>query len=235
MALAYDATAGTNKYHPASNTIAWNHTCSTGTNRVLIVCVGLRGDGESRTISSATYNSIAMTSAGYKAYGTHALSQIFYLVNPATGTNAVSIAASGGTDLFMCGGSVSFTGADQAEPIIGFTSAQGVDTSPTISVVSYSDEIVVDALVHRGAGDANATVGSGQTQRQQQWATTNDSGNQSDRALLLGVSTETGSSSTTMSWALGAGAMEEWITCALAVKPANGLRETGGSFLLNFL
>lgn len=203
MALAIDATSGSNLYHngTGSQVLSFSHTCS-GNDRVLIVAAAARYDGGSPGISGITYGGIAMDEIGSSS-DTSRVIKFFRLVNPATGANTIAITftrGSGTGEMFMCGIGVSFTDADQTTPVENFNSAIGTSTTPSVSINSNAVDIVIDAYGYSMGGDADATVGAGQTSRGIQNSGAN--GTQPARRLQLGVSTEIGAGSVSMDWTL---------------------------------
>ena len=111
MAIALNvASAGTNT---TTSPLTWSHTC-TGSNLVLIVAVGCRAIGAS--ISTPTYNGVSMTLLGSQRTMTASVVALYYLLNPAAGSNTISVAF-GGTSANCNGGAVSWTGVKQtAQP-----------------------------------------------------------------------------------------------------------------------
>ncbi len=162
MAVAFDAVGPSSAGTAASGTsLSWSHTC-TGSNLVLVVGVAIGIIGDSGKSASATYNGVAMTSAGvvHSGAGTDGFVQMFYLAGPATGANTVAITITGGS-VDITGGSVSFTGAHQTTPLINIATNTGVGTTASVSVTNASGNMVVDALCD-GAG---VNAGSGTTER----------------------------------------------------------------------
>lgn len=103
MAIAYDATS--NNSSSSSTNVTWSHTC-TGSNRGLFLFVIASGG-----TPTATYNGVSMTlqtsNAGTMGYS-------FFLENPASGSNTVSISASSG---ILGGVATSYTGVLQASAV----------------------------------------------------------------------------------------------------------------------
>jgi hypothetical protein len=127
-----------------NTSLSWSHTCS-GSNRLLVVGMAV-GAGLTTNTSTATYNGVAMTSAG-KVYSNNqndGYVQLFYLVAPATGANTVIVTCDQPHD--MTGGSTSFNGVDQTTPVSGATTAFGTTTSATVNVTSRYGDMVVDAV-----------------------------------------------------------------------------------------
>ena len=103
MSVVYDSSSV-----GADATVTWNHTCSSGLNRVLIVTVF----SSSGSCASAYYNSIQMSDRlGYindPTYGIYLTT--FILINPSSGTNGIIISSPGGS---FRGIAASYNGATQ--------------------------------------------------------------------------------------------------------------------------
>lgn len=115
MALVFDAAAqSSHSGEPA--TVTWNHTVGTLTDGIAIVCVnGLSG------MNAPTFGGNAMTEIISVAGATRA----FYYLNPSAGVNQVAV--TGGN--IKGGGSVTYSGADQSDPI-GATASEDGSASP---------------------------------------------------------------------------------------------------------
>src|SRR5450756_66398 len=130
MAIAFDAQATGGAVSASPKT--WSHTCASGAFLIVFVYANDLSD----LISAVTYNGAAMTKlqTNLAVYAMTA----WYLANPASGANTVSITSSGGT---LSGRSLSYTG------VLGGidNSANGSSTSPvadtvtTICLLSTSD------------------------------------------------------------------------------------------------
>lgn len=200
MAIAFDASPSA-VTGSAVETKTWAHTC-TGSNLILIVGLAFRS-----TVSSVsvTYNGVAMTSVGDTAAGpTGGVVYMFRLVNPATGAN--NVVANWTTASNMVGGSMSFTGVSQSDPIGTPTTATGTASPATTTVSSATGELVVDAL---SSNAVLPSVGADQTTRYGPTLSTNVYG---------AGSTEAGASSVTMSWTFGSAA--NWGIVAVPLKPS---------------
>ena len=101
MAIAYDAVSSGGGVGAGDKT--WSHTV-TGSNTILVVGV-TSYNGDSPTV---TYNGVSMTQAIARNGSNSLGSRIFYLVNPTTGTNTVSISSIYGA---VTGTATSYTGA----------------------------------------------------------------------------------------------------------------------------
>jgi len=182
--------------------VTWSHTCS-GTNRYL--AVGASTDWADNIIS-VTYNGVACTKLTDASLGSGPIrAEYWYLINPASGAHDVVITFNSSTS-GRCG-AVSFTGAHQTT--FHGTPNTATGTSSTASVVvtsSATDQIVLDVAAIRSVGDG-ITVGGGQTSRI----------DQETNPMDLGMSTEPGAASVTMSWTVDGGASRAWATIGVAI------------------
>ena len=203
MALAFDAAAS--GVGAGAGPFTYSHTCS-GSNRVLFVKVTYYDNADS--VSAVSYNSVAMTlvPSSTVSNGQYTV-EWYYLINPATGSNTVSVTMTGSVwDIGIA--SISFTGAHQTTPYGTPVTGTGSSTTPSVSVSSGATEIVIDglAIVHGGT----LTVGAGQTQRANAIC--------GSGFIKHAASSETGAASTTMSWSNSTS--QVWASSAFAVKPA---------------
>jgi hypothetical protein len=163
MAVTFDAVGPSSAGTSATGTsLTWSHTC-TGSNRLLVVGVAVgTTSSDASFVTTATYNGVAMTSASkvHSNNQTNGYIQMFYLVNPATGSNTVAITNNVSCDL--AGGSVSFTGADQSTPLGTPVTNFGDGTSGSVSVPTNVGDMVIDATCN---GSGFSSGGSTQTNR----------------------------------------------------------------------
>lgn len=202
-ALAIDSTSSSGCFGCSS--LSWSHTVS-GSDRCLLVAPTRYDTFDA--LSTATYNAVSMTlvpSSGLTS-GNHEVA-LYSLVAPATGANNVQITTAPGVVTELTGGAVSFTDCHQTTPVGTAATASGTSTTPSVNVSSAAAEIVIDnlSIVHSGT----LTVGAGQTQR---WNAIGAGG----FAKYAG-STETGASTTTMSWSNSTS--QAWAISAVPVKP----------------
>lgn len=195
---ASTGTAATN------NTISYTHTITPGiVNRLLLVGI-TEWTGTYKTVTSLTYAGQALTKIGSVTPGTAPTSEIWYLLNPPTGANTVSVTFSGTVDAVA--GSTSWKGVNQTTPLGTYTSASGNSISPSVTVSSATGEIVVDALA-TGPVTTTDIVSSGQVQLYNTYGGNNrGTGSQ-----------EAGSASTSMSWTQNIS--ERWAISAVPIKP----------------
>lgn len=120
----------------AAKTFSWSHTVSSGSNRILIVSIGVGGF----SIDSITYNGSALTSTGYSgsidtpSYGIN----MWHLVAPTSGTHDITVTLSSGMPYE--GGATAFatdyTGVHQSSPIDAGVNESGETDSFTINTTT---------------------------------------------------------------------------------------------------
>jgi len=108
-----------------ATSISWNHTVS-GINRLLVVSVSAGAaaySGVEGATITASYNGTGMTSLGTVHTGgwDQAFIQDFYLLNPTTGTHAVSVTVAGSHGEDLEGNSISFKNVNQTTPFQNLT------------------------------------------------------------------------------------------------------------------
>jgi uncharacterized membrane protein len=133
----------------SGSSLTWNHTVTpTGSNLLLIAAVSVGVSPDTNRTLAVTYNGVAMTPVGlvHSNNSTLGYTQMFALKAPATGTHAVVVTLTGG-NASLAGGSASFTGVDQTNPIRNVATKSGTGVSPNVTVTSSQGDIVVDAMV----------------------------------------------------------------------------------------
>jgi hypothetical protein len=114
-------------------------------------------------ISNVTYNGVSLTKIDRQAQDATNKLELWYLINPASGTHNVSISSSETVDLW--GGAVSYTGVAQTSPInTSNKSVTGASTSYQLSVTTDVDNCWTVMGVLNTGGDI--TAGSGTTLRE---------------------------------------------------------------------
>src|SRR3954471_15408576 len=194
-AIVFDVASGAGVN--ATNTITWNHTVANQPNRMLLVSYNSENTGTaSCQPSSVTYNGVAMTLAGQVLANTPSPNWdcvgIYYLLNPANGTHAVSITftAAPVNDGIAAAAMSIYSVAQTAPDVVATSQAAGL-TSTNITTL-WPNSWVVDAM---GPGDLLGTmaVSAGQTLRKSQDSTGTNSIGMSSKLLAA-------AGSTTMSW-----------------------------------
>lgn len=192
MAIAFDATSQNSTASGTSLTVS--HTC-TGSDLCLYVGVAtFQGSNPAfSAITSATYNGVPLTELGTFNYGTGGVQRVtlLRLVAPATGANDIVVSTAPNTCEIVVG-ACSFTGVHQSTPD-GTPAGHGdssVAASISDDVSSDVGELVVDIVGAFNPG--TLSDGAGQTERLN---FNNGAGVDS-----IGMSTEPGAATVTMSW-----------------------------------
>lgn len=188
----------------------FSHETSTSSNRLLVLLLGF---GDAASISSVTYDGNAITRLGGAANDVDKM-DIWYLVNPPTGSATISMQAAD-TAVWSVA-ALDIAGAHQSTPFGTEATNTGSSTNPSVTVSAATGDLVVDGVA---AGDPNnaytATAGAGQTERLNQ-----DSGTNGDWDIKALGSTEAGAASVVMDWSLSSS--RPWASIGVAVKPASG-------------
>src|SRR3990167_4966147 len=143
MAIAFDTTT-------TSATSSWSHTCS-GSDRILIVTLRCADNAA----TAVTYNSVAMTKINEVALGGGvAATQLWLLMNPASGANTVSVTITGGVSSI----SASYTGVLQTgQPDAQNTNTTTSGTSLAVTVTTIADnDWLIGGAFDNGAGVLSA-------------------------------------------------------------------------------
>ena len=199
-----------------SSTIGLTHTVTAGgLNRLLVVGVSMNTTGNTgSTVTGITFNGTAFPASQKFTFEAASMRvEIWYLLQPATGTNLaldVTVNRSGGSKMGVAIGAVDFTGVDQSGPIRGFASNSGASTAPSVTIASASPEIVLSTLAT--GGNLTVTAGSGETLR---WDVS--SGGGGGQGVAGFGATATGAASVTMAETLNAS--NAWSEGAISIRP----------------
>jgi murein DD-endopeptidase MepM/ murein hydrolase activator NlpD len=188
------------------NSSSWSHT-TTSSQSNLIIVVGVQSTSNPTGVTYGGQSLTEITDVTF--FSGLAYKSLWYLVNPPTGTNTVSVNG-GGT--VATGGSSTYYNVSQSNPIGNYNTSSGDSTAPSVSVSSTNaTQVVIDNLANTESGTTTVTPGSGQTQTWQSL----DSGNPVDTgSYKTGVST-----STTMSWTISI--TQYWADIAVALNPVS--------------
>lgn len=144
---------------------ATNVTVNTGSNTILVVCCSYAGNGSGGGgVSSMTYNSVALTKLDSTKSTTWGGTEIWYLINPTTGTNSLSVAMLANSNNFVFGAYV-FDGVDLTNPFrtaAKSNATTGTSVTDTVSGVISSDYLVdslsIDSTGHSAAATSPSTL-----------------------------------------------------------------------------
>jgi hypothetical protein len=183
----------------AASTSFTSHTVASQDNRVGFVTVVLANGGPTE-ITWAGREMVLVASAGSP---TNSRVTVWMIHDPPTGTSTIAVTFNGSVTGDLS--SLSFYGVDDEIPTGDIVSATGNDTTPTVTAVTTTGEIVFDVVGQ--AVDSNPTVGANQTER---WDTSGGS------APSACGSTQAGADGGAMTWTITSG---PWTTIAVPVKP----------------
>jgi prepilin-type N-terminal cleavage/methylation domain-containing protein len=199
------------------SSITISHATS-GTNRLMLVGVSFNNDNN-ETVTSVTYNGVALTLKGTETNSDDARVEIWSLVAPDTGTYNVVITFSAALAQEGVAGVMTFNGVDQSTPLGSFYSVQGDDTATaSLDITSTEGEFVYGVI----AAEYDAlTAGTGVDE---QWNMSVD-GTSTNGA---GGTTNCGAATVPMSWSLVAEASpnNHWAIGGVSIKPTATVSET---------
>jgi hypothetical protein len=160
MAIAYD-NAGL-AFDGSGTSGSGSFTVGSGTNRILFCGLTLANSGD--TLTSVTYNSVAMTQIGKKKDPSSNLWRyLYYLINPSSGSNTLAASSSTSTTSFnaVCS---SYSGARQTgQPDSSATADASSATSVTGNTTSVADNSW--AIMYGGNFNSALSAGTGSTLR----------------------------------------------------------------------
>lgn len=150
----------------SATSLSFAHDPGTGSNRVLVVTVGLGAPQLNDTpapgnITSVVYGSQTMTLAG-SVTGAPTVTSIYTLVNPASGSHNVVISTDAAAGITA--GATTYTGVSQTTPTGTFVSNSNTNNNTSISttVASATGEVIVAAGTWDNGGNTQTiTPGAG--------------------------------------------------------------------------
>lgn len=160
MAIAFDSSTNSGAKTNVSS-FSWNHVC-TGNNLLLVVGINsYTALANDRTVSSVTYNGVLMTQIDtIRNDFTGNRATLFYLINPSTGSNTISVTMADTTENVL-GGAISYTGVKQSGQPDAYNTGKGNSTPASVSVTTNADNCWVVSTISSGG----TTIAGGQTER----------------------------------------------------------------------
>lgn len=189
--IAHDATSYT-KANTAQ--INLSHTVGAGAKRLLVVAVAaLDSNDTGRVVTGVTYGGVALTKVNHSdtGSGTSERAELWYLVNPTSGTANVQVQFTSAVQGFVTASS--FTGVNQSSPLNTSVTGNGSSNAVSSTVVPSQNCLIYDSV----AAEPTLTVNGAQTQASNQ---------QEASYQNAGASYKQASSSTSMQWSLSYGA-----------------------------
>ncbi|MBI4317937.1 MAG: hypothetical protein HY675_05560 [Chloroflexi bacterium] len=223
--VAFGAASSANTGDVALASLGFNHTTS-GSNRLLIVGISIRNDS-AQNVRDVTYAGINLNRVGAVNFGTNERVELWKLVAPAIGQNAVAITLS--APARFVAGAASFSGVNQTTPLGTFFSANGNGPTASVTVTGVNQgELVIDTMGNRYL-DTTATLPCPvQSQQTQRWAGRTTSATADSNTPSLGSTSPgpVGGGSVVVSWNIEPGAgcsvgtiSRAWAQGAVAIKP----------------
>ncbi len=176
---------------------SWNHTVTASfANTLLVVTIAFASS--TQTTTSVTYGGTAMTKLTTEPCSLACTADIWYMVNPPSGTHAVSIVSwSGAASASIVAGSSSYYNVNQTTPFATASQTHNTGTNVTVSPTTTVNQLVFDSYTATGAG--GYTVGGSQTQLYLDH--TIEAGASSNRAGVAGTTAMSWTNSISEAWA----------------------------------
>jgi len=164
--IAYDA-VGSGNNGDGATTVSWTHVVGSGSNRFMVIGISIRTVTVS--VLSVTVDGQPATFLRSDIRGTDVKGEIWYLINPNSGSKTVTVTLSASSK--ACGGSVSYTGVAQTNPIDVHEGVSYGGETPSVSLTTTVNNCwIFSNLAISGTATVNAH-GSGQVHRYYQVGT----------------------------------------------------------------
>lgn len=211
----YPIFTGTVTNDPSSSgrsSTSFSHTTPADEDRLLVVIIGYDGGFSGYNPSSVTYNSVALTMAVRKEAGGYHDTDIWYLKEPATGSNTVAVTWTGAVNP-SCVSVISYKNVDQTTPVDATGSNSGLSNSPSTNITTNNaDSLVVGGLFIEGGDTEPFTEGTNITERYDGVTGTSSF---SDSGYWGGEKEKATAGATTLDCT--ASASDDWAICAIEV------------------
>ena len=166
QSIAYDSVGSGNNGDGTSN-ITWTHVVGSGANRFMMIGISIR---------VVTISALSVTVGGQPAtflrsdvQGTEVRAETWYLISPESGSKTITVTLSGTCK--ASGGSVSYTGVAQTNPIDNHVGTSYAGVTPSVSLTTtVNNDWIFSNLAVSGAATILAH-GSGQVHRYYQIGT----------------------------------------------------------------
>jgi hypothetical protein len=208
------------------STLTWSHTVGTGNSRALFVGISTAatnvGSATAR-VGSITFGAQTLTrvTGGFRVSpDLNNAVELFQLVSPNSGTDTITVNLLPAAANYVVGGSVSFTGVNQATStgtFVSTTNALGVPSNT--ATITVSDSVSGDLVLDVIGTSFNAQSLLPDASQTRQWRRLGDTPDPPPPFNVGAGSTKAGASPTvTMSWTLQIA--QNWALGAVAVKAA---------------
>lgn len=210
-AISFDAASSS---QGITNSLTFSHTVtSNGDGKIIVVGVTTM----EITVSGVTYGGQSLTQV-VRANGNNADSEIWYLVDPPTGTNDVVVTLGSSDEINA--GAVSFTGVNQNNPIDASNTNTGKSKNPSVSVTTTTDNALLLDVVATQQEDLSGKAGAGQTIRWVEDFQNNVEGASSTKeTTTAGSFTMQWNLNNSVDWSISAIALQEGIFISASDQP----------------
>ncbi len=200
-------------YTNGATSVSWQHTTSTENDRILLVSVDtFSRSGNPTNVNSVYYGAILVTSNVSTMYSTTnptVRSSVFYLVNPPSGTNTITVNFASSTAA-VCG-STTYYNVNQTLPVLASNSTTSSGSTQTISLsASGANSKLLYGHLAAQISSSTYTLAEG-TQQNSCWSNTATynhggtnyycAGRSSDKSVTNGTITLSWNSTHSINWA----------------------------------
>ncbi len=216
--VSFDSANSTTISGSSITTMSWKHTTGAGNDRILLVTIDTSrsNGGNPKTVSSVTYDGVALTKAAEVAYSSdpRIQSYLYYLVNPSSGAKTIDVVfSSGSTSMQAVAGSVTYTNVNQTNPlqVTNTNSGSGTAQSVSLTATGSNNKMLFGHMSSFRTSGSYSVSESGQNSR---WTQTAQlyKGRVSDKTVTSG--------SVSMSWTTsGANPTVSWTAIAAILQP----------------
>ncbi len=165
QSIAYDSVGSGNNGDGTSN-ITWSHVVGFGANRFMMIGISIRV--VTISVLSVTVGGQSATFLRSDVQGAEVRAETWYLINPESGSKTIRVILSGTCK--ASGGSVSYSGVAQTNPIDNHVGISYVGVTPSVSLTTTVDNDWVFSNLAI-SGTATISHGSGQVHRYYQIGT----------------------------------------------------------------
>lgn len=220
--------ATTSSSTTSGTSLTFSHTPGSGTNRLLLVGIGLGSSdvqGDAGSVTGVTFGGTPMTlvNSATPPSGNGVKTYLYSLTNPGSAAANVVISATGVSpnSASIAAGATTFTGVNQSTPLgTSVIATSGGSTSTSVTVSSATGELVYAVGAwDEGGSNQSITVSSGQTSLWEFDGT---------NYVSAGASTKPGAASVTSTFT--AGDSQENGLVSVPIKPATGGGSTSATF-----
>lgn len=155
-----DSPASSSIQTSSVNSFSWTHTVGNQSNRVLLVQIVT--SASTNTVSAVKVNGSSITKLSAVNCGTSCRDEVWYLLNPASGTNTIAVTTT--TSAPVTATAISLYNVNQTTPFGTVSSATGTGTASLVSPATNTTQLVADFYGNQATTPFTPTVGSGQTQ-----------------------------------------------------------------------